>query len=411
MAATPTGAADAVSEPAWAAYVRDPAGFQWKLNSKTVRPNGTTYCEVSLTSQVWQGATWTHPLQVLLPPKSAAPDTAVIFVNGVPGGSETLPQWVADTGVVCAVVGGIYQPCFGVGGGEQIATYSFKQYAATGDPNWVVMAPVVKSLVRTMDALCALAEKERGAPLQRFILTGFSKMGMACWLTAALDARVAGIVPVGADAVNLPAQFEVSPGLFGGMANVDSLKSEPGRKFLALVDPYIYRARLVAPKLVVSGSNDEHYGLSAVSRYWDGLPGPKWNLYLDNADHTKEPNNPKTVRATAAFVRAVATGHALPQVAWNCTEADGRVRVQVTTTAPAQNARLWTCATAGEFKFAKWSAQPLAASARDLAHQPSFSGDVAKPAAGRLAAYAEVEFANADGTTFPLTSGVWFSRP
>src|SRR4051794_20126024 len=59
-------------------YVSKPdEAFSWKLVSKTETPEGTVY-DLHLVSQVWQGITWEHPLQVYLP-KGVKP-TATMFL-------------------------------------------------------------------------------------------------------------------------------------------------------------------------------------------------------------------------------------------------------------------------------------------------------------------------------------------
>src|SRR5438046_2843929 len=48
-------------------YVKKPdAAFYWKIKSKLQLPEGTVY-DLHLVSQVWQGITWEHQLQVYLP--------------------------------------------------------------------------------------------------------------------------------------------------------------------------------------------------------------------------------------------------------------------------------------------------------------------------------------------------------
>src|SRR5437660_340756 len=59
-------------------YVKTPdAAYSWKLNDKTDFAEGTVY-DLHLVSQVWQGITWEHQLQVYLP-KDVKP-TATMFL-------------------------------------------------------------------------------------------------------------------------------------------------------------------------------------------------------------------------------------------------------------------------------------------------------------------------------------------
>src|SRR5262245_29530553 len=54
----------------------DPA-FNWELKGKTDTPLGTVY-DIHLVSQVWQGITWEHGLQVYVP--TGVKPTATMFL-------------------------------------------------------------------------------------------------------------------------------------------------------------------------------------------------------------------------------------------------------------------------------------------------------------------------------------------
>src|SRR3989442_1037109 len=66
----------------------DPA-FAWQLKDKSNTPLGTVY-DLTLVSQVWQGITWTHGLQVYVPPGVAPTATMFLWNQGgipSPGGA------------------------------------------------------------------------------------------------------------------------------------------------------------------------------------------------------------------------------------------------------------------------------------------------------------------------------------
>ncbi len=396
-------------EPPYTPYLRDPAGYQWKFLPKTSAGNGAMVYRLTLTSQIWHGATWTHPVQIVVPKNLMAPDIALVFAWLDPNGAGfPIAKIAEETGITCVGTEGMYQACLGAPSGLGIMTYGTQQYLKTGDPTWVALAAAVKSLIRTMDAVEEWSGKETGTPIRRFILAGHSQMGMASWSTAVSDPRVKGIIPAGANSLNLPAQPKILSWVelaFGPIAQTDA-----GKKYLAMCDPYTYRRKLTAAKLVVLGTDDPGCDPTIVDQYWDGVPGSKSHLYLDNADHSHE-WNAKSFRGIIAFSRAVALKKELPKIEWTFTEAGGTLKVQATPSVPAKSARLWSAT--GPFdsmtalgippkirSYSKWTDLPMKAAADGRI----FSGEVAKPPAG-VAAYAELEFEQ-DGKSYQLTTAL-----
>src|SRR5438093_4658446 len=79
---------------------------------------------------------------------------------------------------------------------DALIAETFVRYLKTKDGAWPLLFPMVKSLVRAMDALQDFCKKELGLEIRRFIVSGASKRGWTTWLTGAVDPRVEAIVPV-----------------------------------------------------------------------------------------------------------------------------------------------------------------------------------------------------------------------
>jgi PhoPQ-activated pathogenicity-related protein len=146
-----------------------------------------------------------------------------------------------------------YQPMFDRREDALIA-YTFDHYLVSGEADWPLLLPMVKSAVRAMDAVQAFARERWQMPVTSFTVAGASKRGWTSWLTAAVDPRVSSVAPIAIDMLNLPAQMALQRDTFGGLSDqvqdyiaIDlpgRVATERGRSLMAMVDPYQYLADL-----------------------------------------------------------------------------------------------------------------------------------------------------------------------
>ena len=74
-------------------YVKIPdKEYRWELKSKTETPEGTVY-DLHLVSQVWQGITWEHRLQLFRPAKLEHPEFCALLNTGGNGSDAVTPNW------------------------------------------------------------------------------------------------------------------------------------------------------------------------------------------------------------------------------------------------------------------------------------------------------------------------------
>ena len=376
-----------------------------------------------LTSQTWKGVPWEHEVSMFLPTEARDTRRALLWIDGgsgtkVPAGPVAAPTdafavlaAVANAaGLPAAVVRQVpYQPMFGDLREDGLIAHTFVEFTKTGDPTWPLLLPMVKSAVEAMNAVTSQAREHWEVDVEEFVVTGASKRGWTTWLSAAVDERVKGIVPMVIDMLSLGDHVKLQFASFGRMSEelgdytsrgIEKLLATPrGRELVQIVDPFSYRDRYTMPKVIALGTNDPYWPLEACSLYYDGLPGPRWVSYTPNAGHGLPV--PRIAALVAAVGRHVAGIEPLPPVAW-AFEDDGRGGAACVVRCDVEPERvvLWTAASASrDFRQARWSAEPVAGSG------PEWRVPLPAAAEGFRAGLVELEFAR-EPVPLMLTSGV-----
>jgi PhoPQ-activated pathogenicity-related protein len=407
---------------ALAAYVAKPDdAFEWHVQRRYTNPDGAVV-ELHLESQRWQGEPWKHQL-LLIRPKRVDDDHRALFIIGggrwraeydTETGEEPLPEdgelfvamaRVLHTNVV--VLGQVpYQPLFGMTEDRLIA-HTFERYLATHDPEWPLLLPMVKSVVRAFDASSAFAQQEFGTSLDRFTVIGGSKRGWTTWLTAAVDPRVTAIAPIVIDALNMERHFPHQSQAWGapsesirpytdlGLDRI--LASAEGEDLRTIVDPYSYRDKITQPKIVMLATNDQYFPLDSANLYFDGLRGPKWLLYLPNEPHSVKHYGP-VVRALRALHEAAGGGKRMPRVDWEYDTNDDGLALCVRAEG-ARGLRIWRAVSADrDFRDAQW--QSVVDTRRGRGRF-----ELERPAEGYVAMFGEVRY-GAALQAFALSTGL-----
>jgi PhoPQ-activated pathogenicity-related protein len=386
-----SGQEDGTARPdVLAEFVAKPdASFTWRVQRRYTNDDADVI-ELHLESQIWQGQLWKHQLLLVRPHRVRDERHAVFVVGGGRWRDEyetatedvALPEdgelFVAIARLLRApvvVLGQVpYQPLFNMTEDRLIA-HTFERYLATGDPDWPLLLPMVKSVVRAFDAASEASEREWGSPLERFTLTGGSKRGWTTWLTAAVDPRVVALAPIVIDALNMEKHFAHQVEAWGAPSEaikpytelgLDRILSSPeGEGLRQIIDPFSYRAQLGQPKLVVLATNDQYFPLDSANLYFAQLRDPKYLLYLPNEPHSVEDYEP-FVRSLRALHESAATGQPLPQLEWEYQDSGGELMLCVRSEPGARRLRVWRAVSADrDFRDEQW--QPVAESARGQA--------------------------------------------
>ena len=226
-----------------------------------------TITTLALTSQVWQGITWKHELSVYEPREIAHADAMLLFITGGDHNSKQNDNDHKQAFMLAQLCGARVavlrqvpnQPLLDGKTEDELIAETFVRYLKTGDENWPLLFPMTKSAVRAMDALQAFA-KEKGKPVERFVVTGGSKRGWTTWLTGAVDDRVVAIAPMVIVMLNLGKQGPNQLKVWGKYSEqiddyvarglMEKTDTPEGTKLWKMVDPFTYRDRLTKPKLL-----------------------------------------------------------------------------------------------------------------------------------------------------------------
>lgn len=375
-----------------------------------------------LTSQTWKGVPWQHELSMFLPADARDSSQMILWIDG--GGRNKVPhdavEEAGDAMQILAAVGNAsglptavvrqvpFQPMFGDLREDGLIAHTFVEYTKTGDASWPLLLPMAKSAVEAMNAASALATEHWGREIDEFVVTGASKRGWTTWLSAAVDERVKGIVPMVIDMLSLGDHVKLQVASFGRMSEelgdytsrgIEKLLATPrGRELVQIVDPFSYRERYTMPKVIALGTNDPYWPLEACNLYYDHLPGPRWVSYCPNAGHGLP--LPRVAALVAAVGRHVAGIEPLPPVEWRFDAAADGAECIVHCDAMPERVTLWTAASPSrDFRKARWSSQPI-----DVAG-PEWRVPLPAPREGFAAGLVELEFAR-EPVPLVLTSGV-----
>ena len=395
------------------AYLRKPdPAFAWRAENARELGAGTAHA-LHLVSQQWQGAPWQHTLHLYVPERSQGHSTVLLFVGGGVTDESAMQLAVSLQAPVAVLHDVPNQPLLDGKYEDDLIAESFLRYLATGDPEWPLLLPMTKSVVRAMDALQAFARQRLGRELEGFVLTGASKRGWTSWLAAAADLRVRGVAPRVIDMLDVPAQMRHQLLSWGAYSEMLQPYTEPGlpsfigtprgQRLVAMVDPYAYRDRLTMPKLVLLGTNDRYWTLDALNLYWDALSGSKHVLYVPNAGHSL--GDARWTDTLACFFQRVAAQLPLPQLQWRHRRNGASLELAMHSNPAPRRATLWRATSSTrDFREAHWEALALPADAAEL------RADVALSTDEFTAAFAELTYA-LDGRNCSFSTQVRIEPP
>ncbi|MCD0462219.1 PhoPQ-activated pathogenicity-related family protein [Roseiconus lacunae] len=387
--------------------------FRWEHLGKMTTAAGTVH-QLRVTSQTWQGIVWKHAVEVYEPKNIRFENHAVLYVTGGSTPSQPRPSDIV-LGVQLANQCGARvvmlhqtpnQPLLGNRREDDLISETWLRYLETGDATWPLLFPMVKSAVRTMDAIGEFSEQSLSSKVEHFVITGASKRGWTSWLSPVADNRIIATAPIVIDVLNFRKQMDHQIETWGsysrqiadytrkGLVKTPSEKeSEREAALREMMDPFTYRSKLTLPKLLIVGTNDPYWTVDAMNLYWNDLVGPKFIRQVPNAGHGLEGGREGAVASLAAFFRHCASGETMPKAHWQFEESGRELTLSMLTDHPPKEVRLWTAQSeTKDFRKAKWSSKVIAKTG-DL-----FVGRLTKPESKHVAAFGEFVFADQVGS-------------
>ncbi len=337
---------------------------------------------LKLTSQTWRDIEWTHGLFLVVPHERKYPDKALLVIGGgrnsdrmleVDTRQALLISYLSEQiGSAVAVLMQVpNQPLIDGRREDDLIAYTFDKFMETGDPDYPLLLPMVKSAVAAMNTVSQWSQKQYSRPIDSFFVTGGSKRGWTTWLTAAVDKRVSGIAPVVIDVLNMEPQMRQQLRTYGRYSQmiqayvehsiIDRMGTERANQLLAIVDPYSYRDSIAIPKLIVLGTNDPYWTVDAANLYLDGLTGPTYVHYSPNTGHELSPDSlggfSTTLLSMVSFVRRHFAGTKMPDFRWYHKQPDTLVVQWDDETAQTL---LWSAQSPNrDFRQSRWQSQVL----------------------------------------------------
>ncbi|WP_416865958.1 MAG: PhoPQ-activated pathogenicity-related family protein [Imperialibacter sp.] len=403
--------------------------YEWMVTD-TFETEGVTGYQLILTSQKWREYTWKHQLTVFVPAKMTQTES-LLFISGgsnkdsqpnLRSNQDELSKAMAHIAATNSAIVSLLrqvpnQPLYGDKTEDVLISYTLHNFTETRDYTWPLLFPMVKSVVKGMQAVQEFSNEQLHQPVNEFVLSGLSKRGWTTWLTGANDDRVIAIAPMVIDVLNMPVSLqyhleawnEYSPEIndYVSLGIPQASATESGQKINAMVDPYSYRAKLNKPKMIFIGTNDPYWPVDAIKHYIDSIPGQNFIHYVPNAGHDID-DHPQTFKALNAFFSFTAHGKAYPACDWDI-DIKGKEIVLTVTPSPKKlvDATLWLATSNDrDFRDEVWVGKSLNASkAKEVVVKEAY------PASGFKAFYVDLKYLDTTGNEFTESTRMFVANP
>ena len=238
--------------------------YSWKLVDTKTNENKSVIYELKLISQKWRDIIWSHRLKIYIPNNiDKKNELALFMISGSSNGKDQLAFAAAVANGVGAPAALLLdvpnQPLYDGLREDALIAATFMEFITNSQPSDLLLFPMVKSVVKGMDAMSDFCKKDLKLDIDKFVTCGASKRGWTTFLSGVVDKRVKAIVPIVYDNLNLKKQMELQLSDFGEFSEQIAdytklgipemmLSNVPNATVIGkLVDPYAYIKKLKMP--------------------------------------------------------------------------------------------------------------------------------------------------------------------
>lgn len=381
-------------------YIAKPDASYGYYVQRVTEKTDFSYAEIILTSQTWRQIVWKHQLYIIKPKTiNSNANHMLMLIDGGrwKGADSTTAKFERSLNLFSHLANKIqmpiavlrqvpYQPLWGMNEDKLIA-HTFDKYLKTGEADWPLLLPMVKSAVKAMDAVQDFSRREWALSINAFTVTGSSKRGWTTWLTGAMDKRVAAIAPMVIDILNIERQMAHQEAVFGpgrysekiseytSLGLHRQINTPAGQTLQNMVDPHRYLANLTLPKLIILGTNDRYWTLDALNLYWNDLRGPKYVLYVPNEGHSLK-DYKKVFGTINAFHQHAALGAPLPKLSWETAVTKETLSLRVKSDFSPSRVLAWVAySPVKDFREAEWSSKSVRKKGNEFIYSLSIPKD------------------------------------
>jgi len=249
--------------------------------------------------------------------------------------------------------------------GDYLKAFTYADFLDHPDePERIMELPVAKAVVRAMDTIQDYARRSFSASIEKFAVTGYSKLGTATFVAGAADPRVKAIVPVATylrltdlfpDFMNTQRNFMASlmrshfskRSMPFNMAQAYmpvavSSNTDAFARLSSIIDPMSpsFAKRLTLPKYMILAGSDQI--VKDHGRARDELPMlPSPTSFVEVPNLVHDDSLVKTIGSSAAFLRGQMLGLTPPEIAYSYITKNRTIMVTAASNHTPKWARHW----------------------------------------------------------------------